>query len=400
VPASVSLHRMAIVAIALLLLWRIVQVNAVLYEDTGRPRLGMMTRAQAASSARDKSQETTAMQRILRQNPGEVAALLMLARQLQAEGDSAAASRALRAALELAPLESGTLSLAADHFLRQGDPAAIEMLARLAEHYPGLRERVFPVLVEAIASGRHRPALDAILRRDPSWLGSFIADSCARGVDLAVVMPALLRRSASGKAAPNEVACAVERLRSSGRWDQAYQLWLNTLPRERLAEVGFVFNGGFDFLPLAGGFDWILQARPEREAGHAAQLVQAPGAAGRRMLRVTYNGRRQSGVPAQQYLALAPGRYELSGLGRPEAIKAARGIHWTLRCVEAGRPQAVFASSERFLGSSEWRRFSVEVRVAGSCPGQLLQLEPVGDDGAVAFVSGAAWFDELRLRRL
>lgn len=393
---ELSASRLAIVAISLALLWRIIEVNVVMYEDTGRPRL--IARA-AIEAAKDGSTEKAALQQALRRNPGEVAALLMLARRLEAEGDEPNASRAYRVALGIAPLEMGTLSLAADHFLRHGDGAGIELLGRLAAHYPESRERVFAVLVQAMASGLHRDALDALFRDDPPWVGVFVADACARGVDLAVLMPALLRRSAMGQAGGAETACAIDRLKAAGRWQQAYHLWLNTLPRERLRDVGFVFNGSFEYLPTDRGFDWILQARPEREAGHAAQVFQVPGASGKRALRVAYNGRRQAGVPVRQFLTLAPGLYELTGMGRPDGIKAARGIHWTLRCVESGKPQAVLASSERFLGSSEWRRFAMELRVAESCAGQVLQLEPVGDDGALAFVSGIAWFDDLRLRR-
>lgn len=392
---GLSLSRLAIVAMALALLWQIIRVNIVMYEDTGRPRV----LARPAVPATEAPPERAVLEQVLRRNPGEVAALLMLARRLEAEGDEAGAARAYRVALGIAPLETGTLALAADHFLRRGDPAGVELLGRLAAHYPESRERVFAVLVQAMSSGLHREALDALFRDNPPWVGVFLADACARGVDLAVVMPALLRRSAAGQGGGAEAACAIDRLKAAGRWPQAYQLWLNTLPRERLKHVGFVFNGSFEFPPTGRGFDWILQARPEREAGHAAQVFQVPGASGKRALRVAYNGRRQAGVPAGQFLSLAPGRYELTGMGRPDGIKAARGIHWTLRCVESGKPQAVIASSERFLGSSEWRRFAVELRVPESCPGQVLQLEPVGDDGALAFVSGAAWFDDLELRR-
>jgi hypothetical protein len=395
VTTGLSLSRLAIVAMALALLWQVIRVNVVMYEDTGRPRV----LARPAVQAAEAPPERAALELVLRRNPGEVAALLMLARRLEAEGDQAGATRAYRVALGLAPLDMGTLAFAADHFLRRDDPAGIELLGRLAAHYPESRERVFAVLVQAMASGLHRDALDALFRDNPPWVGVFVADACARGVDLAVVMPALLRRSAAGQGAGSETACAIDRLKAAGRWQQAYQLWLNTLPRERLKRVGFVFNGSFEFPTTGRGFDWILQPRPEREAGHAAQVFQVPGASGKRALRVAYNGRRQAGVPVGQFLSVAPGRYELTGMGRPDGIKAARGIHWTLRCVESGKPQAVIASSERFLGSSEWRRFAMEVRVPESCPGQVLQLEPVGDDGALAFVSGAVWFDDLELRR-
>lgn len=392
---DLTFSRLAIVVIAIVLAWRVIQVNAVMYEDTGRPRLAG---GALAASPEGRPSDKAALQQVLARNPGEVAALLMLARGLEAESDQANASRAYRVALGLAPLEIGTLSLAADHFLRRGDPAGIELLGRLAAHYPESREAVFAVLVQAMASGRYRDALDALFRDNPPWVGVFVADSCARGVDLAVLMPALLRRSA-GQGAGAETACAIDRLKAAGRWREAYQLWLNTLPRERLRDVGFVFNGSFEFAATDHGFDWILQARPEREAGHAAQAFQVPGASGKRALRIAYNGRRQSGVPVRQFLALAPGRYELTGMGRPEGIKAARGIHWTLRCVDSGKPQAVVASSERFIGSSEWRRFAMELLIADDCLGQVLQLEPVGDDGALAFVSGSAWFDDFRVRR-
>lgn len=393
---ELSLSRLAIVAISIALLWRTIQVNVVMYEDTGRPRV--VTRP-AAEAAGDKPSERAALQQALRRNPGEVAALLMIARGFEAEGDEENASRAYRASLDIAPLELGTLALAADHFLRRGDPAGIGLLGRLAAHYPESRERVFAVLVQAMASGAHREALDALFRENAPWVGAFVADSCARGVDLAVVMPVLLRRSGAGQGAAAESTCAIDRLKAEGRWQEAYHLWLNTLPRERLKDVGYVFNGSFEFPTGGGGFDWILQARPQREAGHAAQVFQVQGASGKRALRITYNGGRQVGVPARQFLSLAPGLYELAGMGRPDGIKAARGIHWTLRCVQAGGPQAVIASSERFLGSSEWRRFTMEVRVPPSCPGQVLQLEPVGDEGALAFISGSAWFDDLKLRR-
>ena len=80
---ELSLSRLAIVAISIALLWRIIQVNVVMYEDTGRPRL--VPRAHLESPQGDRA-EQAALQEVLRRNPGEVAALLMLARRLEAEG--------------------------------------------------------------------------------------------------------------------------------------------------------------------------------------------------------------------------------------------------------------------------------------------------------------------------
>ena len=389
--AALSLSRLAILTIAALLAWRVIHVNGVLYDDNGRPRLAPFA---AAAGGNDKA----ALQGILHANPAEVAALLMLARELDREGDADSASRAYASALQVAPLDRGALALATEHFMRRGDARGIGTLDRLVAHYAEAREAAFAMLATAIASGTQREEIAALVARNPAWLGAFVVDACARGADLSVLMPALLRRSASG-AAPLEAGCAIERLRAAGRWEQAYQLWLNSLPRARLAEVGFVFNGGFEFAASGTAFDWKLQESSGRQAGHAADFARAQDAAGKRALRVAYTGGRQSGVPIQQFLALPAGSYELTGLARPEGIKSPRGIRWTVRCAQPADARPLLAASERFVGSSEWRRFSMAVRIPEACPGQLLRLEPAGEEGALAFIGGTAWFDEIRLLR-
>lgn len=398
--AAVTGVRLAAVAVALFLLWRIIQVNVVLYDETGRPRPAATPNAPSDVASRERTAfERQTLRGMLEDNPGEVAALLMLAGEFESEGDVGRASRAFRSALELAPFDREVLFLSAAHFLRRDDSIGIDLLSRLASHYPGTRSQVFPVLAEYLSSGRHRKALGEIMSLDPAWLGPFLVDACNRGIDPLVLVPTLLRRVATGRVEPAETACAIERLRATGRWEQAYQLWLNQLPRARLSDVGFVFNGSFEYAPSGIGFDWIPQQRPEKEAGHVADIVPTRGAADRLALRVVYNGKRQSGYPVRQFLMLGAGDYEFSGLARLDGIKAVRGIHWTIRCVEQAGPAGIIARSERFVGSSEWRRFSVDVRIGHPCRGQVLQLEPVADDGAVAFVSGTAWFDDLRMRR-
>jgi len=392
--------RWGIIAIALILVWRIIQVNVVSYDESGRPRLVAAPAAIDLPPRDRKAFEMEALRGILDANPAEVAALLMLARGFETDGDASRATRAYRAALEVAPLDRNVLELAAMHFLRQEDAGGVELLARLVANYPGTRGQVFPVFAQLLATGSQRAAVAAVIARNPAWLGAFLVDACVRGVDPGILVPALVRRRAPAGSIPPEADCAIERLRRAGRWEEAYLVWLNLQPPDKLASVGHVFNGGFESPPSGGGFDWIPQPRPEKETGHVAEIVKPPGGAQAKALRVVYNGKRQFGTPIRQYLALAPGEYELSGLARPEGIKALKGVHWTVRCVTQGSPGKIIASSERFLGSSEWRRFATALDIGSDCSGQLLQLEPVAEDGAVAFVAGVAWFDDLAISRL
>lgn len=387
--------RIAVAAVALAILWRVIHVNAVLHDAGGHPRLPTFSLDLGAAPA-----DREMLRAELRDNPANVAALLLAARIAERE-DVSAAARAYATAYQLAPLDREVLQVASAFYLVQARSAeALVLLGRLAEHYADTREQVFPVIADMLVRGEPAAGLDAILSRDPSWLGAFIVSSCKRGVDPAVLAPLLMRRVAAASAKSVETDCLVERLRGSGRWDEAYQVWLNTLPRERLNDVGFVFNGSFEFAPSGVGFDWMPTRQPEREVGHSVEMARTTGGAGRRSLRVGFNGKRQLGMPIAQYLRLPPGRYEFSGLGRSDGMRAGRGVHWTIRCVKDGVPGAPIATSERFTGSSEWRRFGSPLAVTAACPGQVLQLEPVGADESAAYITGAAWFDDLALREV
>jgi hypothetical protein len=388
--------RAGIIAAALLVAWRIVQVNVVLYDESGQARLPAI-----ASGANSPSENRELLERVLDRNPGHVVALLNLARAHERAGDDAKARRAYEAAYALAPLDRDVLGSVADYYLRHGSNAqAIALLDRLVDAYPDARNLAFPVLAKLLLAHEQRDAWSAIAARKASWIGPFIESSCRDGMDPAALVPLLLPRVTDHRAAADEVGCIVDHLRAGDRWTEAYQVWLNTLPRERLADVGFIYNGSFEFAATGLGFDWQPSRARERDSGHTVETPQAAGVTGQRALRVSFNGKRQVGIPIIQYVALEPGRYEVSGLARPQSITAGRGVQWTLRCVQQGQVQPMLASSERFVGSSEWRRFSFEVAVPDGCPGQLLQLEPLGlADGAV-YLAGTAWFDDLVLRRL
>jgi len=395
--AGAWIRHAAVAALSLAILWRVIHVNAVVYENTGRLRLPTPSATQMDGAPADRE----VLRAQLTENPAQVAALLLVAREAQRRASYEEAARAYAAAYRLAPLDREVLQASSVFFLEQGRTSeALALLGRLVEHYPDVRERAFPVIAGMLAAKGPALAVDAITARDPEWLGPFIVSSCQRGVDPAILVPLFMKRVAASSAKPVETACLVDRLRTAGRWDEAYQVWLNTLPRERMNEIGYIFNGSFEFAPSGVGFDWMPARQPEREVGHAVEMARTTGGAGKRSLRVSFNGKRQIGSPIAQYLALAPGRYELSGVGRSDGMRAGRGVHWTVRCVSQGVPGAAIASSERFTGSSEWRTFSVALAVDASCRGQILQLELVGVEESAAYVTGAAWFDDLALRKV
>src|SRR6476619_3336873 len=172
--------RAGILAVGLLLAWRIVQVNVVLYDENGVPRLPA-----AVAGA-----EGVPLRKALDYNPGHVVALLNLARAHEAAGDEQAARRAYDAAFRLAPLDREALGAGADYLLRHGATAdAIAKLDRLVDAYPDARPVAFPVLARLLAS--EPGAWSRITARRPEWIGPFILFGCSQGLDPAFLVPLL-----------------------------------------------------------------------------------------------------------------------------------------------------------------------------------------------------------------
>src|SRR5437764_6601334 len=99
--------RTAIAAACLILVWRVVEVNLVLYDDAGHPTYP------ARDSTRPVS-DLDLLRQAVRENPANAAAYTMLALGLEANGDSAGAARAHQSAREVAPVNEDGLAAMAD----------------------------------------------------------------------------------------------------------------------------------------------------------------------------------------------------------------------------------------------------------------------------------------------
>ena len=67
--------------------------------------------------------------------------------------------------------------------------------------------------------------------------------------------------------------------------------------------------------------------------------------------------------------------------------------------VALARVDAFYVSGDSASGDALVDPGPFEAVVPEGCPGQVLQLEPVGMDEGTTFLAGTAWFDDLRLTR-
>jgi hypothetical protein len=283
-----------------------------------------------------------------------------------------------------------------DHYMKRGDlPAAIGHMDTLLRVQPGVMPTLLPVMVALAGDPAAQPALAERLLAAPPWGPGYLAHLIANVPDINAFGPLMERlRTTPGGLRPDVLAAWVDRLTREGRWGQAYLTWVSQLPPERLQGLGNVFNGGFEWEPAQGGFDWRLG----KVAGARITRTAGSGVDGERALRVAFEDRRVPFSHVRQMLALPPGRYRLTGRARPENLRTDRGLAWTVACAN---PEAtLLGETEPLRGHGDWRELSLDFEVpAEGCGGQWLALIVRARIPAEQRIGGVAWFDSMRIAR-
>lgn len=396
-------------AVAGFIAWRIVAINMADYfasrGDPASAERALMFIARHPDAleilARDRMADDPAaavayLQESLKANPIRGMTYALLGAAWDRLGETDKASRAIEAAVKLAPAQVDVHLIAAAHYLARND------VDGLLRHWSvGLTRRgslaaeIYPSLLSLLDNPAHRPAFARLLQKPVAWWSNFVAFAAnkAEKITLATAAYELSLQSAANPLKPYALGAVLSRLQRDNLWLDARLAWLDSLPHEQLDGLPEVFNGGFE-QPLSGiGFDWVA-----RKAGHIViDTAPTAGASGDKALYVLFRGPRVRFAHLHQYLALQPGNYLLRGRGRADDLQTNRGLMWTLACVGGPREKQI-AATEPVVGRTPWKKFEVAFSVpAADCPAQRLRLQL---DGKVALdfdASGQAWFDDLEV---
>lgn len=281
-----------------------------------------------------------------------------------------------------------------DHYLKAGDlPAVVAQADTLLRVEPEVTPTLLPLMVALASSPEAQPALAERLAASPPWGPGLLLHLVATVPDVNAFGPLMERlRKTPGGLRPDVLSAWVDRLTREGRWGQAYLTWVSQLPPERLQGLGNLYNGGFEWEPGQGGFDWRIGKVP----GARIARMATGGMDGERALRVAFEDRRVPFAHVRQMLALPPGKYRLTARARPENLRTDRGLAWTLACATAdARP---LGETQPLRGHGDWRDLSLDFEVpAQGCGGQWLTLSLRARIPAEQRVGGVAWFDNLRI---
>jgi hypothetical protein len=331
-----------------------------------------------------------------RANPAEGRSMALLGALREAAGDRQGARRAMDSAGWLSPQRTDVQAVLANYWLRQGDLGrALGHLNVVLRHGTEGAQQYYALLLKLAEEPRHQAAFAPLLKEKLAWWPGFFAYAAENATRLDSVRM-LYHVQGNGPNAGNDsvLRSFLARLQREGAVTEAYFAWLNSLPKDRLGQLGNIYNGGFE-LPISDlGFDWQRQRNPAALMETSATY----GATGSKALHIAFNGQRIHFQNIAQQLMLAPGTYRLIGRVRPDSLQAERGMQWHVYCLGGATS---LGGSERFVGSEQWRHFSSQFKVPPSgCSSQILRLELMGNAALDYEATGGIWFDDMAVERI
>ena len=336
------------------------------------------------------------LQAAIEANPTEGRSYAALGRLLEARGESERARQAMEIAARLSPQRSDVQIEVAAYWIRQGNlERALVHWNTVLRHRPGLHARVFPELLQLAGDPANHAAFLPLLEQPLPWWPAFFIHAANKAPDANTARVLFnLQQSGPNAPTPDMLRAYLTRLQKEGAWIEAWFVWLNSLGKDQINKMGYLYNGSFE-QPISNlGFDWIYHKHPAVSLDTAATYDTS----GERALRVSFRGLRAQFQNLYQYLMLSPGKYLLQGRVRPDNLQAEQGMQWALYCLGSKEPIAV---SERFRGSEQWTRFRTEFDIPPEgCPVQTLRLELAGTIRLDFDASGTIWFDNLTIEQV
>jgi tetratricopeptide (TPR) repeat protein len=397
----IAIRRLGLVCLTLMLVWLVVIRGYADYLARVSPQRSLMLNAsqpdallmEAEAALRELRLED-AEQRArsaLQRAPLSGSALRVLGAVAEARGHHDRARRLIAMGVAVTPRDTaGQFWLAINALADKDLSGCLQRLDRLLRVEPEIEADAFPILATIAISPAGVEAIAQTLALDPPWRRQFIGQliqQAPAAVDVLRLFRAI--RAASGEVHEAETDLLMRRLVAANDWKRLRRV-LEMVPPQNGAGAG-LSDGGFDSSGSVSVLGWEIG----RVAGADVLIADDPLQPGNRGLQLVFHDRRVPFRHVSQLLLLSPGAYQLTGRVRLRGLQAAQGLIWTLSCATDA---AIIGKSEHFLGSSDWRGFSMVFKVpAQSCGGQRLLLAIDARIAAEQQVVGEAWFDDLQV---
>ena len=401
-----SLLRILIVLAAVAALVRIVSLAISDQVAVGQPELALrldgrnwkalMVRAEMALKDEKSEEAVLDARSALRADPLAAGALRVLGiveEKYGKDGVSDKTERLMRAAADVSRRDVIPQAWLLGRNLQSGDlPQAMSRLDLIFRTQNStISAKLVSLLLPLLSNDDATRELAKLLERRPPWRSSFLTQVSQEAQDLRAVS-ALYSALGESSAPPgaDELRPFLDRLIRTGQVEEAYVVWTQSLPPERLSTLGYLYNAGFEYPVSHLPFDWVF-GRVDSAMVELSSETNPP------VLKVGFIGGRVSQPLVSHLIALPPGTYRFTGREQSYSLANERGLRWRISCLK--EPDGSLAETPPLLGDTPWRTFAVTFDVNLDCPVQNLQLELPARVALEQEVSGEASFADLSIAK-
>jgi len=335
------------------------------------------------------------LQQLVRENPGDGKALVLLANLVLKNKDEKRADKLMDLATRLMPANGPVRIDAARYWWqRKNVVLAIQNWSKALSIDNSNSKTIYPILLAIAENNKARSALVSIIQNPPQWWPEFFSFLSQRAIrNETVELVYLTRRKSSRPLSSKERLAYIQRQRRDGNYTRAYLSWLNGLDKAQRGQLGQLYNGSFELSISNSGYGWRLQ--PVK--GVIATQEFTTEVVGKRALHLLFQGREIRYNRLYQPLFLRPARYQLRGRIQLERLNGRGGLQWVVQCI--GKSSKVLGKSERFLGTLGWQAFTIDFVIpTRGCIAPELRLYSTGLRTYDHKLEGGVWFDAMAIR--
>jgi hypothetical protein len=245
-------------------------------------------------------------------------------------------------------------------------------------------------------SEQARGQLVSLTDAPPSWWDDFVRYLTVNAENTDALLEIMqMRRQSQVDISTAERESVVRRLMKGSQWSAAYLLWVEGLALEDRPFLGMVYDGNFESLSKAYGFNWQFSKSKDIDT-----IVQRDKTAlGKKSLYLRFYNKEMSFQHVYQYLLLAPGGYQFQANVRTGLLSGRGRLKWFVRCADG--PRDILGNSGNIKMSKKWSplSFSFQVPNDNKCKAQLLRLETTGKHLFDHKLKGEMWLDQVSIAR-
>ena len=333
-------------------------------------------------------------------SPNDYRFWMSLGTAYEQSGDAAKAEQALKRAVELAPAYAYPHWYLGNLLLRNGRyEDAFAELRLASEADAELRPQLFNLIWEVYSN-------------DPEALKNAVGQSAEARAQFALYLLGQKRfedglrlwegMSVEEKRANKQTGeSIVTTLRNEGRFHDALTVW-NGIASEKLrAEIGRVFDGGFEEAVAYGPetvFGWQVQGAPQMQIG----IDPAKSHGGERSLRLVFQVRANlDTMNIAQLVPVAPNtEYEFECFVSTDRLET--GSAPEIQIIDVNTGAGLVSSPQAPGGTNDWNRVTMSFKTSEKTEAVVLRIVRIScktEETPICPIFGSVWYDDFSFKR-